>query len=122
MDRSRKVELFEEIRRKHAKGAYDSGGSKKAGRTLANVRPALASAIPPERKLGDAKEAQAESCNGVHGRDPASRPDGSVHAAAPGASHLGAIRHERREATVAEAPVPGSANEPVSSTEEMPMP
>src|SRR6202035_1993278 len=52
MDRRRKVELFEEIRREHAHGAGTIRAvAKKLGVHRRMVRQALASAIPPERKL-----------------------------------------------------------------------
>src|ERR1035441_6840623 len=52
MDRRRKVELFKEIRRKHVHGAGTIRAvAKKLGVHRRMVRQALASAIPPERKL-----------------------------------------------------------------------
>ena len=52
MDRRRKVELFEEIRREHAHGAGTIRAvAKELGVHRRMVRQALASAIPPERKL-----------------------------------------------------------------------
>jgi hypothetical protein len=52
MDRRHKAELFEEIRRKHAHGAGSIRAvAKKMGVHRRMVRQALASAIPPERKL-----------------------------------------------------------------------
>ena len=51
MDRRRKVELFEEIRREHAHGSGIRAIAKKLGVHRRMVRQALASAIPPERKL-----------------------------------------------------------------------
>jgi transposase len=52
MDRRRKVELFEEIRREHAHGTGSIRAvAKKLGVHRRMVRQALASAIPPERKL-----------------------------------------------------------------------
>ena len=52
MDRRRKVELFEEIRREHAHGAGTIRAvAKKLGVHRRMVRQALASAIPPERKV-----------------------------------------------------------------------
>jgi hypothetical protein len=51
MDRRRKVELFEEIRREHGQGAGSIRGvAKKLGVHRRIVRQALASAIPPARK------------------------------------------------------------------------
>jgi transposase len=53
MDRRRKVELFEEIRREHAHGAGTIRAvAKKLGVHRRMVRQALANAIPPERKAG----------------------------------------------------------------------
>jgi hypothetical protein len=52
MDRRRKVELFEEIRREHTHGAGSIRAvAKKLGVHRRMVRQALASSIPPERKL-----------------------------------------------------------------------
>ena len=52
MDRRRKVELFEEIRREHAHGAGSIRAvAKKLGVHRRMVRQALASSIPPERQL-----------------------------------------------------------------------
>ncbi len=52
MDRGRKVELFEEIRREHVHGSGSIRAvAKKLGVHRRMVRQALASAIPPERKL-----------------------------------------------------------------------
>src|ERR1017187_4199114 len=52
MDRRRKVELFEEIRREHAHGAGTIRAvAKKLGVHRRMVRQALASSISPERKL-----------------------------------------------------------------------
>ena len=51
MDRRRKVERFEEIRREHVHGGTIRAVAKKLGVHRRMVRQALASAIPPERKL-----------------------------------------------------------------------
>jgi transposase len=52
MDRRRKVELFEEIRREHGYGAGTVRSvAKKLGVHRRTVRQALSSAIPPERKV-----------------------------------------------------------------------
>jgi transposase len=50
MDRRRKVELFEEIRRGHAAGETIKGLAKRYGVHRRMVRQAIASAIPPERR------------------------------------------------------------------------
>ena len=51
MDRRRKVELFEEIRREYTHGVGTiQGTAKKLGVHRRMVRQALASAVPPERK------------------------------------------------------------------------
>jgi len=50
MDRRRKVELFEEIRRGHAAGETIQGLAKKHGVHRRMVRQAVANAIPPEKK------------------------------------------------------------------------
>jgi transposase len=50
MDRRRKVELFEEIRRGYAAGETIQGLAKKHGIHRRMVRQAIANAIPPERK------------------------------------------------------------------------
>jgi transposase len=50
MDRRRKVELFEEIRRGHAAGEAIKGLAKKHQVHRRMVRQAIASAIPPEKK------------------------------------------------------------------------
>ncbi len=74
MDRRRKVELFEEIRREYTHGAGTIRAvAKKLGVHRRMVRQALASAIPPERKTGGAKQAEAGSGDGVHRRDSAQR-------------------------------------------------
>jgi transposase len=53
MDRRRKVEIFEEIRRGYAAGETIQGLAKKHGVHRRMVRQALASAIAPERKAVD---------------------------------------------------------------------
>ncbi len=52
MDRRRKVELFEEIRREYRFGVGTiQGVAKKLNTHRRMVRQALASAIPPERRV-----------------------------------------------------------------------
>src|ERR1700686_2568750 len=56
MDRRRKVELFEEIRRGYTAGETIQGLAKKHGVHRRMVRQAIASAIPAERKRFEKKE------------------------------------------------------------------
>src|ERR1051325_5832046 len=53
MDRRKKVELFEELRRGYAAGETIQGLAKKHGVHRRMVRQAVTSSIPPERKSGD---------------------------------------------------------------------
>ncbi len=67
MDRRRKVELFEEIRREYRFGVGTiQGVAKKLNTHRRMVRQALASALPPERKGADAEQSEAGAGARVH--------------------------------------------------------
>ena len=66
MDRRRKVELFEEIRREYRWSRYDSCGREEAGRASADGATGPGQCDSAGAQTGGAKQAEAGPGDGVH--------------------------------------------------------
>src|SRR6266436_5170196 len=90
-NRRAKVELYEQIRRE-----YEHGGgtiravARKLGVHRREVRKALASAMPPERKIPERERPKTGGGDSIYRGGSGGRPQGAQKAAAHGAPHLDA--------------------------------